>query len=268
MISFAVTAYKEMTPMRLNGTRIMACIKAALAHPAIDEIVVVDDASENFDQLTALVGGLPKVKPFANPTNQGVFGNKLEAIARSSGDWVINCDSDNLMDTAYIDLVLTVIRDKKTWYCPSFARPKFDYRQHIGQHTLKDIGGTIEAGGIICCLMNTGNQTVHRESFMELFQQYRQQRADLMFPNWLGLQQSQRTTLHYRLAFDACDSLLFNSTWLQNGGTLQVVAGLEYDHHYSAGNDSNYVRAPQEKHSLNSLITADLIKASRKEKHG
>ena len=263
MLSFAITAYNEMSESRSHGHRIWNCIQAAQDHDAIDEIVVVDDGSEDFLGLYDLLRNEPKVQLFRNPTNRGVFGNKLEAIARATGEWVITCDSDNQMDQAYLDLVVGADRegDPCTWYCPSFAKTHFDYRGLIGQYKLADIAQMLNQPMAGCCL-NTGNQTVHRESFMKVFGKYRGIRADLMMPNWLNLIEGVRVEYYWRWVFDANDSFIFNMEWLTAGNTINVMAGLEYDHAYFSGPESNYARAPKEKSQLNEVLTKELRRRS------
>jgi len=137
MLSFAVTAFNEMSDGRDNGHKILQCIRDAALHPAISEIVVVDDGSEDWPELETLLRNQPKVRAFHNPVNLGVFGNKVEAVACAWGDWVMTCDSDNFMDTNYIDRVSSMERLPDVWYCPSFARPKFDYRIWLASTTLR-----------------------------------------------------------------------------------------------------------------------------------
>ncbi len=257
MLSFVVTAYNEMSEARSQGRRILDCIRPAQQHDTIGEIVVVDDTSVDFAGLRDLLSDEPKVQLFRNDTNRGVFGNKLEAIARATNEWVITCDSDNQMDRAFLDRVMDADSDPDTWYCPSFAKTHFDYRKLIGEYTLANIGQMLDQPMAGCCL-NTGNQTVHRDSFMAVFGKYRGQRADLMMPNWLNLSRSERQRHYWRLVFDANDSFIFNMEWLTAGNTMHVMAGLEYDHAYFSGPESNYARAPKEKSQLNEALTTDL----------
>ena len=105
-ISFAVTAYHEMSPERGGGNNLLRCIAAAQQSEAITDIAIVDDASSDFQQLQELLEGAPKVSLYSNQQNLGVFGNKLEAIAQAKGDWVITCDSDNTMGSTYIEKLL------------------------------------------------------------------------------------------------------------------------------------------------------------------
>ncbi len=261
-VSFAVTAFNEMAEENSRGRNILRCITPAHHHDAIDEIVIVDDCSDDFLALRDMLCNEPKGTLWRNSSNRGVFGNKLEAVARCNGDWVINCDSDNYMSLEYLALVLTMPKDPDTWYCPSFAKPQFDYRQLVGAYGLGDMTQMFTHPMAGCC-MNTGNSIVHRESFMEVFGKFRGKRFDLMLPNYLNRTMEQRTSHYDRLIWDANDSFIFNMEWLTAGKRLQVVPGLEYDHHYSSGPDSNYARAPEEKSRLNELLVAELLKRSR-----
>lgn len=259
-VSFAVTAYKETTR---GGPTILQCVEAAVQHPQVTEIVVVDDASPDFTKLKKMVVDVPKLKLFQNEKNLGVFGNKLSAVAHCSGEWVINSDSDNIFDEEAISKVLSCDLDPMTWYCPSFAKPVFDYRKLVGRYNSANIAKLVNAGGMADCLMNTGNQTVHRDSYMAVFGQYFNERADLLLPNYLGIPEAKRKTSHWRDVFNACDSLVFNSIWINGGGTLDVVQGFEYDHYWTSGSDSNYNRAPTEKGTLSETLLAGLGKEKR-----
>lgn len=283
--SFAVTAYEEMCDARRQGHRLLEAIQPAQAHDAIEEIVVVDDGSSDFDRLAEFLKGQPKVHCYHNFQNQGVFANKIEAIAWTTGEWVITCDSDNRMGKAFLDRVTSVAVNPRCWYCPSFAKPEFDYRKLIGSYSLNTPGylalmekwtpgcakdthdfqniGAIMDKPMFECAMNTGNQTVHRDSFMQVFGKYRGKRADLMMPNWLGLSQEQRREHYWRLVFDACDSFILNLEWLRAGECMRIVEGMEYDHYYTGGETSNYARSPKEKEDLSRLLIAELRRLAK-----
>jgi len=256
--SFAVTAFEETCDARRQGRRLLETLAPAQAHEAIDEIVVVDDGSSDYERLGGFLDGQPKVNLYHNVENRGVFGNKIEAIARAKGEWVITCDSDNQMGPAFLNTVTALAIDSGTWYCPSFGKPKFDYRHLIGRYNLANIRGIMDKS-MFECAMNTGNQTVHRGRFMEVFEKYRGRRADLMMPNWLNLQEGEREKVDpWRLVFDACDSFILNLEWLKAGNRMKIVEGMEYDHYYSGGPESNYARSPKEKEDLSRLLIAEL----------
>lgn len=255
-VSFAVTAYEETT--RNDGPSIRTCIDAALAHPLIDEIVIVDDKSSDYQGLVEMFINKPKVKVFQNEENLGVFGNKLSAVYHSTGDWVITSDSDNIFDHKAIDLVLSSPLDGDTWYCPSFARPNFDYREYVGSYDLSNVGDLLRRGGLANCFVNTGNQTVNRTKFLNVFEKYLNSRADLLMPNYLNLKEEERKLPYWKDVFNACDSLVFNSEWLKAGGTLVILEDFHYDHFWTGGPGSNYNRAPAEKGLLNDLLLNEL----------
>ena len=97
-ISFSVTAYNEYDPTRAKGARFMRSLSAAQANPAIDEILVTDDGSDDYAWLTEQMQQYPEIKLFHNEQNLGVFLNKIESVANATGDWVILSDSDNYKD--------------------------------------------------------------------------------------------------------------------------------------------------------------------------
>ncbi len=255
MYSLAVTAFQEMSKGRRYGGGILKTIAPAQEHPAISEIIIIDDASEDFDDLAVILQDQPKVLLYHNETNRGVFGNKLEAIAQATNDWVITCDSDNVMDAAYLNRITQEKLSPDTWYCASFAKPKFDYRQLVGKYNLASLS-KVQRHKIFRCFFNTGNQTVHRSSFMQVFEKYRNQRADLILPNYLSLQRTERDTHYWRLVFDALDSFVFNHQWILTGNNLNIMSGLEYDHHYTTGDEGNYIRSPEEKNRLGQILYA------------
>lgn len=263
MLSFAVTAYNEMTEPQRFGQRLLDCIRAAESHPAIDEIVIVNDGLTGLEELTEMLTGTQKVQLFNNDTRQGVFTNKIEAVARATNDWVITCDSDNVMDAAYIDHVAELDRRPMTWYCASFARPQFDYRRLVGRWDIKTVRSFFETL-IAACAINTGNQVVYRPEFMRVFDHFRGvRRFDLMLPNYLVLPDNERGKEEWHLVYGACDSILLNIEWFLAGGTLEFRPGLEYDHAVHVDKSgSNYDRAPADKERLAEILREHLTKGT------
>lgn len=248
MLSLSITAYEETGSPSRYGQGILKCIRPAQEHDAVDEIVVVDDGSADFGKLLELLGDQPKVKLFHNRQNLGVFTNKIEAVARAGNEWVVTCDSDNIMEKSYLDQVVQMQKDPDTWYCPSFAKPRFDYRKLVGTY---DRGSVAELLGrpLALCAINTGNQVVHRDSFMTVFGKYLgHKRFDLMLPNYLDLPEAEREEERWWLAYGANDSCILNMLWMFNAGRICLVPGLEYDHYISEDpQGSNFERAPAEK---------------------
>lgn len=264
MLSFAVTSYNEMTEPQKFGQRLLDCISAAREHPAIGEIVIVNDGPAGLEEVTEMLEGMPKVKLFSNATNQGVFTNKIEAIARCSCDWVITSDSDNFQDATYVDRVITLAQDPKIWYCASFAKPQFDYRRLIGRWNIKTMKGFFESL-IASCAINTGNWTVNHPEFMQVFDRFRGvKRFDLMLPNYMSLSEEERQKENWHLVYGACDSILLNMEWLLAGGTLEFCDGLEYEHAVHIDKSgSNYDRAPVEKEQLAMILRQHLAEGTK-----
>ncbi len=257
MFSFAITAFEEMSERRGYGKRLLASMRAAQEHPLIQEVVVVDDGSDDWPDLIKHLQGQPKLALYHNDVNRGVFVNKIEAIALARNSWVITCDSDNVMDTSYLKHMTEVAGWGNTWYCASFARPRFDYRELCGVYDLQGLTKIFDKK-IFPCFFNTGNQTIHHQSFMEVFGKYRQKRADLMMPNYLDLTLTKRQTHYWRMVFDACDSFLLNMKWILAGNEIHIVKGLEYEHHYAEGDAGNYARSPSEKGALGDILLKKL----------
>jgi len=265
MLSFAVTAYNEMTEPQQFGQRLLNCIAAARDHPAVNEIVIVNDGPAGVGEIADMLKDIPKVKFFGNEVRQGVFTNKIEAVAWATDDWVINCDSDNVMDADYIDRVISLPLDPMTWYCPSFAKPQFDYRRLVGRYDLQTIAsGNFFDALIAACAINTGNQVVNRAGYMKVFSRFRGiRRFDLLLPNYLVLTEGERQSEDMHLAYGACDSILLNIEWLLNGGTLEFCGGLEYEHAVHVDKSgSNYDRAPVEKEHLAAILRRHLAEGT------
>jgi glycosyltransferase involved in cell wall biosynthesis len=261
MLSFAVTAYNEMTEPQQFGQRLLNSIAAARDHPAVNEIVIVNDGPAGIGEIADMLKGIPKVKFFGNEVRQGVFTNKIEAIARATGDWVINSDSDNFQDADYIDHVVGLSLDPDTWYCPSFAKPQFDYRRLVGRWDIETIpSGAFFDTPIAACAINTGNQVVNRAGYMKVFERFQGvRRFDLLLPNYLALTEKKRQSEDMHLAYGACDSILLNIEWLLAGGTLEFCEGLEYEHAVHIDKSgSNYDRAPAEKERLATILRGHL----------
>jgi len=258
MFTFAVTAYQEMSATRLQGQRLLQCIQAAQEHEAITEIVIVDDGSDDYPELVSLLQEERKVRLYRNAENLGVFTNKVEAILRATNPWVITCDSDNVMDAQYLDRAVAVATEPNVWYCPSFAKPHFDYRELLGVYDLDSITEFLTRQ-ISHCAVNTGNQIVHRESFAKVFGKFRGvKRFDLLLENYLGV--ADREDEKWHQVYGANDSFILVKLWLEAGHCISITSGLEYDHlvHRNNREASNYDRAPIEKCYLSTALVRSI----------
>lgn len=201
-ISLCLTTYNR-------SDLVVRAISQIINHPNIDEIVIVDDASEeyHYQQLKRLLVqvGNPKVKLYRNQTNADCYKNKKISVELASNEWVIIFDSDNIINDSYIDKLLTIQQwDSNTIYAPSFAKPHFNYTSFNDIFLYKgNIGNFSRATGFDA-LINTCNYFVNKENYILVHN-------DLINPH-------------------AADTCYFNLCWIKAGFTILVVPGLEYQH--------------------------------------
>lgn len=112
------------------------CIDQVKDDPRIGEIVISDDASTDgsFERLCLLYQNNPKIKLTRNEKNLDCYFNKHRAVLKSSCDWVILFDSDNVIKPSYLDRLQALPEwDPNVLYCPDFAEPHFDYTPFAGK---------------------------------------------------------------------------------------------------------------------------------------
>ena len=159
----------------------------------------------------------PKVKLYRNNQRLKVHGNKYCSIAQADNDWCILFDSDNTIDTAYLDRIYQLDWKSNTIYQPSFAKPHFDYRSLCNIYNKNNIKEHIDKR-MFDCMLNTQNFFVNRSEYLDTWEDEEN--------------------------INGADSIYFNYLWLQKGNSIEVVDGLEYDHLVHDG--SFYVSVAQE----------------------
>jgi glycosyltransferase involved in cell wall biosynthesis len=178
----------------------------------ISEIIIVDDCSseEVFQSIKDASIYLKKIKLFRNAINLDCYRNKREAISKATNEWVIILDSDNIIDTNYLDRIY----DEKEWakniaYMPSFAMPLFNYTAYEWQaFTKSNIAQYIDKPMVSTCL-NCFNYFVNRDEYLRIWQ-----------PN---------------IDPHTADSLLHNYNWLNAGNVIYIVPNLHYKHRVHDG---------------------------------
>ena len=187
----------------------------------ISEIVIVDDASEieQYEELRRLIKELnsDKILVVRNETNIGMSLNKFTAISRCSNDWVIILDSDNVLDTNYLDAFDSCIFDvainhpslppKSIIYCPSGAMPKFDYsvfEKHLINKS--NVNGYLTGyySTQMEWLLNTCNYIVNKKRYIEIYEHNREMKAT--------------------------DTIWHNYNHLKTGGSFYVMPNSQYQH--------------------------------------
>jgi glycosyltransferase involved in cell wall biosynthesis len=202
----------------------MDAINAIAFDERVSEVVISDDAStdNSYEELKTQCSLAPKVKFFQNEANQDCYWNKRIAIEHCTNDWCILLDSDNIIDTTYLDKLFNIPEWKTdTIYTPSFAKPHFDFRAFAGV-------------------------TIHRNNVAQLMTQFPNMEVCLNAANYFVNREE------YILCFDASkdpvtsDSIFTCYNWLHSGNQIHVLPGLEYEHRIHEGShyQKNVNRTP------------------------
>lgn len=184
----------------------------------VAEIIVLDDDSDEdaYRQLHLLCEFYPKVVLLKNECNLDCFLNKRKSISLSSTDYAILLDSDNEIDTGYIDRIFEQQWTRDTFLMPSFAFPNFSYKEFEGLTVTKENVAAYMNKPLFRVMLNCANYFVHCETYLAA--------ADVSLnPN-------------------TADSIWTNYNHLRNGGKIKVVPDMTYQHlihahsHYATRN--------------------------------
>ncbi|MEN9251766.1 MAG: glycosyltransferase [Thermostichales cyanobacterium BF4_bins_65] len=216
-------------PVYNRAKQVINSFTAVLGDPRIGEIVLCDDASEDYEDLEEEIHrlGSVKVKLFQNLHNLKAFHNKAKAVSLCQNDWVILLDSDNCIDSTYLDAFFGEGSFcSQILYCPSFARPHFDFSSLANMllkaedlFLLSQFAEAIEderiGASIWSALINCGNYVFHRETYLSVYKTYE------VFADFVGEPY-------------AADVAYLNVLWLRQGYGMKIVPNMEYDHPISA----------------------------------
>lgn len=172
----------------------------------IKKIIIVDDASEMeyFKELKSVCDLLPKVRLIRNVTNQNCYRNKMHSALNANTEWVIIFDSDNELNAEYIDAIFNQEWDKNTMYCPTFAKPIFNYRLFSGLTITKENVREYMDKPMFETALNTFNLFINKEEYLRV---------------WDGTVDPMTS-----------DSIYFAYCWLKAGNKIKFVEGMEYQH--------------------------------------
>ena len=181
------------------------CFEQVLHDERIKEIVISDDNSTDgsYEALCEYYLSNDKVFVFQNYDRLKVHGNKMRSIVNASSDWCILFDSDNIITPAYLDKIYEQNWHNDTILQPSFAKPHFDYRSLVGLYNAENTKHHIHRP-LFDCMLNTQNFFVNRHFYLKVWEE--------------------------QLDINGADSIFFNYLWLKNGGKINLVEGLEYEH--------------------------------------
>jgi len=177
----------------------------------ISEVVIVDDASDIniFNQLKEVCDALPKVKLIRNITNQDCYRNKATSLGYAINEYAILLDSDNTIDTCYIDKIYEQEWSADVILTPSYAKPNFDFRAYEGITISKENISYLVGKPMVEVCLNAANYFVNVNSYLEV---------------WDGNEDPVTS-----------DSIYQCLNWLKSGRKIKIVQGLEYLHRVHSG---------------------------------
>lgn len=191
--------------------------------PRISEIIISDDHSDRevYYELESLFKLMPKVKMFRNDVNQDCYKNKHTAIELATNDWAIILDSDNKIDSIYLNkLYDSPVWDDMVIYTPCFAAPQFDFRPYAGMVIRSDNVSEYIDKPMFEVMLNASNFFINRKRYLSIWDES----VDPV----------------------TSDSIYFTYKWLEDGSVIHVVDGLEYFHRVHDGSHykNNVARTP------------------------
>lgn len=185
----------------------------------IKNIIIVDDASDLnvYKDLKEKCDKLEKVKLYRNLTNRDCYANKYVAISLSTTDYCIILDSDNQIDTTYIDKIYEQEWAKDMVLAPDWAEPMFNYTEYSNLIISKEnLSKYIDKPMFETCL-NCMNYFVNKDAYCDVWD----------------------ATIDPVTS----DSLFQNYNWLMSGKFIHIVDGLRYSH--LVHNQSHYINNVQ-----------------------
>lgn len=191
----------------------------ALTDPLIDDIVIVDDKSidNSYTLLHSHFSGVEKVRLIQQAQNRNMSYNKASAISFAKNDWVLILDSDNSFDHRYLAALPEELHPD-TIYCPSFAKPHFNFKQYEGLLFDKRNIRPFLNDPPFSALINCCNYVVHKHTYAQVYEE--------------------------NPAMKASDTIWMAYLWLKAGNSFFVVPGMEYEHlvHKASGflKDADY----------------------------
>lgn len=216
----------------------------------IDEIIICDDNSSDYDILNNIINNLNcnKIKLVKNIENIGCYHNKIKTVGFCTNEWTLLLDSDNIMDKKFIDTLYEISHwDDGLIYAPSWAMtdkvnyaPNLDYRIYSNVKITPDIYLNEFNNCVFQCLINTCNYFLPVKQYTECMK---------------TLQLSYK-----REVIDCLDSAVLFTDWLCFNKNIFIVEDLTYFHRLH--NNSNYVLSPSKNYCnyVNQMMIDKIIR--------
>jgi glycosyltransferase involved in cell wall biosynthesis len=172
----------------------------------VKSIIIVDDASDLhiYHELKEKTKDMKKVRLFRNLTNRDCYANKYVAVSLSLTDYCIILDSDNQIDTTYLDKIFEQEWLENVILAPDWAMPMFNYTEYSNLVVSKEnLSEHIDKPMFETCL-NCMNYFVNKHAYCQVWDA----EVDPV----------------------TSDSLFQNYNWLMSGRFIHIVDGLRYNH--------------------------------------
>jgi glycosyltransferase involved in cell wall biosynthesis len=172
----------------------------------VKSIIIVDDASDLhiYHELKEKTKDMRKVRLFRNLTNRDCYANKYVAVSLSLTDYCIILDSDNQIDTTYLDKIFEQEWLENVILAPDWAMPMFNYTEYSNLIVSKEnLSEHIDKPMFETCL-NCMNYFVNKHAYCQVWDA----EVDPV----------------------TSDSLFQNYNWLMSGRFIHIVDGLRYNH--------------------------------------
>lgn len=178
----------------------------------INDVVIVDDCSNDGSDkwLRDCFGGHKKVRIYINSETIDCYKNKAMAVMLAMQEWTIIFDSDNVIDTGYLDKLYEIPGwDTNTAYMPDAALPTFIYKEFSGLTITKENVASHMGKKFFDTMLNCMNYFVNKHQYLRVFE--------------AGINPH------------TADSILQNYNWLKAGNSIHVVEGMSYYHRIHEG---------------------------------
>jgi hypothetical protein len=169
-----------------------------LHNPYISEIIIVDDATNDYHKLIEEYGSNKKIIIHSQKQRVGPFKNKVTACSYANNEWICLLDSDNFADLDYFEEVFKEWKingvNEKIIYTPSNALPNFklENEKHIPKYIDKELWNkeykTKHLYGTWA--LNLGNCIFHKSLVTNLQDPIYNQiypYVDALYINWIAL---------------------------------------------------------------------------------
>jgi|688.fasta_scaffold120745_5 glycosyltransferase involved in cell wall biosynthesis len=219
-ISLAFTTYNSYSYIMKQLDRDFFTMSEGL----IDEIVIQDDCSEDYDLLKP--HECENIRLFKNEKNLSPLLSRVNLVNNCKNDWVLLMDSDNFLEKNCFDKIKELELNDEVTYCPDFARPNFGFK--VFSNVLMDMEFVKPKipNLDMQIFLNTGNFLINRNNYLKVAE-----KIDESFAHW------------------AVDVIYFNYLWLSSGYKLFCIKDYEYDH--TLRGDSYWARIGEKsKHKL------------------